>query len=167
LSQTTKLVSLATAVPGHVLMQDEVASAAREMFGRRYNAFDRMAPVFLTAGIHKRHAAQPIEWYAKPHGWKERTAVYLEVARDLFVDAANKALAAAELDAAEVDVVVTVSSTGIATPSLEARASGAMGFRTDVQRVPVFGLGCAGGVSGFAIAARLATAAPAPMSCWL
>ena len=160
LSETTKLLSLATAVPPHVLLQDEVATAAREMFGKRYSMFNRMAPVFLTAGIRKRHAARPIEWYAKPHGWKERTQAYLEVAHDLFVDAATKALDQAGLMAAEVDVIVTVSSTGIATPSLEARALGAMGFRADVQRVPVFGLGCAGGVSGFAIAARLASAQP-------
>src|ERR1017187_6522707 len=130
------------------------------MFGKRYSAFDRMAPVFLTAGIRKRHAARPLEWYSEPRGWKERTAAYLEVAHDLFVDAATKALDRAGLMAAEVDIIVTVSSTGIATPSLEARALGAMGFRTDVQRVPVFGLGCAGGVSGFAIAARLARAQP-------
>jgi alkylresorcinol/alkylpyrone synthase len=142
------------------LPQDEVAEAAREMFGKRYSAFDRMAPVFQTAGIKKRHAARPIEWYSKPHGWKERTAAYLEVAHELFVDAATKALDQAQLKASEVDAVVTVSSTGIATPSLEARASRAMGFRPDVQRVPVFGLGCAGGVSGFAIAARLAKVQP-------
>jgi len=35
-----------------------------------------------------------------------------------------------------------------------------MGFRADVERVPVFGLGCAGGVSGLAIASRLARARP-------
>ncbi|HEX7564304.1 MAG TPA: 3-oxoacyl-[acyl-carrier-protein] synthase III C-terminal domain-containing protein [Bradyrhizobium sp.] len=160
MNQTTKLISLATAVPEHILYQEDVAAAAREMFGKRYAAFDRMAPVFRTAGIRKRHAARPIEWYSKPHGWKERTATYLEVAHDLFVDAANKALDAAQLTAAEIDVVVTVSSTGIATPSLEARAAQAMGFRDDIQRVPIFGLGCAGGVSGFAIAARLAKAQP-------
>lgn len=158
--ETTKLLSLATAVPPHVLMQDEAAAAAREMFGKRYSLFDRMAPVFLTAGIRKRHAARPIEWYSKPRGWKERTVAYLGVAQELFVDAATKALDQVGLIAAEVDVIVTVSSTGIATPSLEARALGAMGFRVDVQRVPVFGLGCAGGVSGFAIAARLAKAQP-------
>jgi alkylresorcinol/alkylpyrone synthase len=160
LNQAVKLIALTTAVPQYILYQDEVAGAAREMFGKRYSAFDRMAPVFLTAGIRKRHAARPLEWYSEPHGWKERTAAYLEVAHDLFVDAATKALDRAGLMAAEVDIIVTVSSTGIATPSLEARALGAMGFRTDVQRVPVFGLGCAGGVSGFAIAARLARAQP-------
>ncbi len=160
MNQTAKLISLTTAVPEHILYQEDAAAAAREMFGKRFAIFDRMAPVFLTAGIRKRHVARPIEWYSKPQGWKERTAAYLEVAHDLFVDAANKALDAARLTADEIDIVVTVSSTGIATPSLEARAFRAMGFREDIQRVPVFGLGCAGGVSGFAIAARLAKAEP-------
>ncbi|MGC8535978.1 MAG: type III polyketide synthase [Rhizomicrobium sp.] len=160
MDQTAKLISLSTAVPEHILLQEEVVVAARKMFGDRYSAFDRMAPVYLTAGLHKRHAARPIEWYSQPHGWKEKTAIYLEVSHELFVDAARKALSAAGITAGEVDVVVTISSTGIATPSLEARASAALGFRADVQRVPVFGLGCAGGVSGFAIAARLARAQP-------
>ena len=157
---TTKLISLATAVPPNVLHQADVAEVARAMFGAHYAAFDRMAGVFQTAGIETRYAARPIGWYGEPRGWKERTAAYLEVGHDLFVAAASKALASAGLSASEVDIVVTVSSTGIATPSLEARAAKAMGFRSDIQRVPVFGLGCAGGVSGLGIAARLAKSQP-------
>ena len=61
---------------------------------------------------------------------------------------------------AEIDGVVTVSTTGIATPSLEARVGPRLGLRGDVRRVPVFGLGCAGGVNGLALAARLAAADP-------
>jgi len=160
LIQTAKLISLATAAPKHVLLQEDVTKAARKVFGARTGVFDRMAPVFHSAGIRKRHSACPLEWFSEPRGWKERTSVYLETAQLLFVEAATKALAGARLTASEIDTIVTVSSTGIATPSLEARASSAMGFRTDVQRVPVFGLGCAGGVSGFAIAARLAKAQP-------
>jgi alkylresorcinol/alkylpyrone synthase len=160
LSHSTKLISLATAVPKHIVRQDAAAEAARKMFGTRYDAFDRMAGVFHSAGIDKRHAVRPIEWYAEPRGWKERTAVYLEEGQALFIEAAKNALDKAQLKASEIDTVVTVSSTGIATPSLEARASAEMGFRADVQRVPVFGLGCAGGASGFAIAARLARSQP-------
>lgn len=160
MSQYAQLISLATAVPEHVLLQEDVAEASRKLFGARTAVFDRMAPVFLSAGIRKRHSARPLEWFSEQRGWKERTSVYLETAQALFIETATKALAEAGLKAAEIDTVVTVSSTGIATPSLEARASSAMGFRADVQRVPVFGLGCAGGVSGFGIAARLAKAQP-------
>jgi len=58
----------------------------------------------------------------------------------------------------EIDTVVTICSSGIATPSLEARAMENLGFRTDVRRVPVFGLGCGGGVSGLGLASSLAAA---------
>ena len=141
-------------------MQDEVVGVVRKLFGDRYGGFDRMASVFETAGICKRHSVRPLHWFCEPRGWKERTAAYLDGAKELFIDAATKALQDAHLKASDVDAVVTVSSTGIATPSLEARASLQMGFREDVQRIPIFGLGCAGGVSGLAVAARLAKAQP-------
>ena len=160
MGQSAKLVSLATSVPPHVLHQSDVASAARRGFAGRYDDFERMARVFKSSGIRQRHAVRPIDWYLSPLGWPERTSAYLEGACQLFVDAAIGALDAAELDAAEVDTIVTISSTGVATPSLEARVAGRMGFRADVERVPVFGLGCAGGVSGFSIASRLACSRP-------
>jgi alkylresorcinol/alkylpyrone synthase len=119
-----------------------------------------MALVFASSGIRRRHLAQPLQWYFEPRGWPERTAAYLETAEALFVEAASAALAQAGLTGADVDTVITVSSTGIATPSLEARVLEKMGFRSDVLRVPVFGLGCAGGVTGLSLAARLARAAP-------
>jgi alkylresorcinol/alkylpyrone synthase len=160
MSPSAKLVSLATAAPPHILRQSDVAAAARRGFAGRYDDFERMARVFKSSGIRQRHGVRPIDWYLKPLGWPERTTAYLEGACQLFVDAASRALDAAELDASDVDTIVTVSSTGVATPSLEARVAGRMGFRDDVERVPVFGLGCAGGVSGFSIASRLACSRP-------
>ena len=103
---------------------------------------------------------RPLKWYFQPLGWPERNQAYLAGAVTLFIHAASKALSAAGLRADQVDAVVTVSSTGIATPSLEARAAVQLGLRADVERVPVFGLGCAGGVTGLSIASRLAEARP-------
>jgi alkylresorcinol/alkylpyrone synthase len=160
MSPTAKLVSLSTAVPPHLLNQSDVAEAAKRGFGGRYDDFERVSRVFKSSGIRQRYAVRPIEWYLAPLGWPERTSAYLNGACDLFVDAATKALDSASLSAAEVDTVVTISSTGIATPSLDARVAGRMGFRTDIERVPVFGLGCAGGVSGMSIASRLAVSRP-------
>lgn len=157
---TAKLVSIATAVPPYVIEQRDAAAAAHRGFAARFGDFERMARVFAGSGIRRRYAVRPIEWYFEPLGWPERTAAYLDGARRLFVDAATKALDAASVRASEVDTVVTVSSTGIATPSFEARAAELLGFRADVERVPIFGLGCAGGVSGFSIASRLALSPP-------
>jgi alkylresorcinol/alkylpyrone synthase len=160
LTPPAALIALATASPPHVIEQDAVGEAARAMFAHRYRDFDRLFPIFQNAGIARRQSVKPMEWYFQPRSWPERTKAYLAGATDLFVAAAEKALGRAGLTAAEVDCIVTVSSTGIATPSLEARAMGRLAFRADVARVPVFGLGCAGGVTGLSVAARLARASP-------
>src|ERR1700732_2003590 len=157
---TAALLSLATSVPPHTFLQKDVLAAAWDIFGSRFPDYERFASIFANTGIVKRHGVKPFEWYLEPRGWPERTAAFLEGAEALFVDAAQKALASAHLAGSDIDTVMTVCSTGIATPSLEARVAGRMGFRSDIARVPVFGLGCAGGVSGLSIAARLAQARP-------
>src|SRR5258707_680124 len=157
---TAALVSLATSVPPHVFLQKDVLAAAWDELGPRFPEFATFSSIFANTGIVKRHGVRPFEWYLKPRGWPERTAAFLEGAEALFVDVAQKALASAQLGGGDIDTVVTICSTGIATPSLEARVARAMGFRADVMRVPVFGLGCAGGVSGLSIASRLAQARP-------
>ncbi len=150
------LHGLATALPPYRLNQAEVASRAAEIFGDRYPQFSRLAKTFETSGIEQRHSVVPLDWFTQMHGWKDRSAAYVAGAGVLFIDAARTALNDAGWAAWEVDCIVTVSSTGIATPTLEARVLGEMGFRDDVMRVPIFGLGCAGGVSGLATAAALA-----------
>lgn len=163
--QPCSLLSLATAVPRNVVEQADAKACAREAFGGRKALFDRLSGVFDNAGIARRNIVASLGWYLADHGWHDRNALYLEAAERLFVDAATAAVEKAGLTADQIDGIVTVSTTGIATPSLEARAASAMGFRDDVRRVPVFGLGCAGGVSGLALAARLAAAEPG--SHWL
>ena len=155
-----RLLSVATANPPHRISQHTAAAAAQQMFGDRYELFERMKPVFAAAGIAQRFSVRPIEWFLEPRGWSERSAAYLEGGLDLFANVARKALATADVRADEIDCVVTVSSTGIATPSFEARAMGVVGFRGDIERVPLFGLGCGGGTAGLAIAAKIARAAP-------
>jgi alkylresorcinol/alkylpyrone synthase len=143
-----------------MFLQKDVLAAAWDVFGPRLPQFETLSSIFSNTGIVKRYGVKPFDWYLERRGWPERTAAFLEGAEALFVDAADEALANAQLSGRDIDAIVTVCSTGIATPSLEARVAARMGFRSDVMRVPVFGLGCAGGVSGLSIAARLAEARP-------
>jgi alkylresorcinol/alkylpyrone synthase len=154
------LLGLATAVPPHRIGQVEAAQLARQIFAPVLKRYPQLADIFVNSGIETRYAVTPIDTIVAPKGWQERAGCYLEGAATLFIDAAQGALANAGLQASDIDVVVTVSSTGIATPSLEARVAKALGLRADVARVPVFGLGCAGGVSGLSIGARLARGSP-------
>jgi alkylresorcinol/alkylpyrone synthase len=153
------LLSLVTAVPPHVIEQQHAKDIGRRAFGRKA-LFDRLSSVFDNAAIARRHVVAPPEWYEEPHGWAERNAVYLAATEQMFENAGRAAIADAGLAPEQIDGVVTVSTTGIATPSLEARVGPRLGLRPDVRRVPVFGLGCAGGVSGLALTARLAASEP-------
>ncbi|KJC61860.1 chalcone synthase [Bradyrhizobium sp. LTSPM299] len=160
MKQTAALVSVASAVPPHLFHQGQILQAARGLLADRYPEFETLSSLFANTGIRHRYGVKPIEWYLERRGWPERTQAFLEGAESLFVDVARKAIAQADLTGGDIDVVVTVCSTGIATPTLEARVAGKLGLRADVSRVPVFGLGCAGGVSGLSIASRLAEARP-------
>ena len=155
-----QLLSLATAVPPYVLETRVIAEQAAKTFSSMGNALSRLLPIYMHSEIDTRHSVCPMEWFLEPRGWPERTAKFMEGAKALFREAATRALVEANLKASDIDAIVTVSSTGIATPSIEAHMLVEMGFRVDVQRVPVFGLGCAGGMSGLSLAARLASAQP-------
>ena len=154
------LLSVATAAPPFVIDQDPAAEAAIGLFGGKVFRDHHIRSLFANTGIRTRRAVRPMGWYAVPHPWEERNAVYLTEAEQLWLEVAREALRRADVDPKDVGAVVTVSSTGIATPSLEARAGPILGLSPAAMRTPVFGLGCGGGVTGLSIAARLAEARP-------
>jgi alkylresorcinol/alkylpyrone synthase len=154
------LCGLAVAVPEYLIRQADAASVAAALFSSKLYGFRRLAPVFDNAGIRERYSVRPLSWFYEPHGWAERMEAFAEGAGRLFVDVAARVIDQAGMTARDIDCVVFVSTTGFSTPSIEARVAAQVGFRPDVMRVPVFGLGCAAGVSGFAIASRLAASQP-------
>ena len=154
------LLSLATAVPPHVIEQDEAKAIGRRAFKRHERCSTAWRACSTMPGSPRRHLVAPLDWY-EAAAWLGRAQPRLSRSRrGLFEEAALAAIAKAGLTPGDIDGVVTVSTTGIATPSLEARVGPRIGLRGDVRRVPVFGLGCAGGVSGLATAARLAASEP-------
>lgn len=159
--RSPRLRALATAVPPYRIMQDEMVTRAARLFpegGRE--TVERLLPVYANAGIETRYSCVPPDWYERPHGWAEKNQLYVENAVALLARAARAALAEAGLGPRTVDAIVTVSTTGIATPSLDALLIEKLRLRPDVERLPVFGLGCAGGVLGLGRAAGLAAAQP-------
>lgn len=155
-----KLLSLATAVPDFELRTKDVIEEAISIFSGKHDDFERLKPVYANTGIDSRYSVRDYDWFRKPQGWPERTEAFLEGATDLFRTVAMKAIERAEVKPSDIDTIVTVSSTGIATPTIESRVMAELGFRTNTKRVPVFGLGCAGGIAGLSLAARLAAAQP-------
>src|ERR1700736_2988102 len=161
-----RLLAAATAVPPYPLDQDDVIERVKLLFGRAPD-LDRLLPVFLNTGIHRRYSCVPLEWYDRAHGWPERNSIYLGSALDLLEAATNRVLCLTGRQKDDIDSIVVVSTTGIATPSLDALLIERMGLRRTVRRLPIFGLGCAGGVIGLARAASQAAVAPGEIVLFL
>src|SRR5580698_572366 len=154
-----RLLGLKTAVPPFVIAQTDAAQYAQKLFGEVAN-MSRMIPVFTNTGIERRYSCVPIEWYLGDHGWMDRTELYISSAVNLLEEVTRKLLDESSLRADQLDGIVLVSTTGVATPSLDALLIERMNLRRDIQRLPIFGLGCAGGVIGLARAAQLAMVQP-------
>ncbi len=155
-----RILSLATAVPPHGFAQSDAKLAARGLFAADFVDTDRLLGLFDNAGIHRRHMCLPLEAQLTRRGPAEQNRLYLEHATGLLAEAAQRCIERAGRRLDEIDQVVCVSSTGIATPSLDALVAERLGLREDVERTPIFGLGCGGGVQGLARGAALARAAP-------
>jgi alkylresorcinol/alkylpyrone synthase len=155
-----RILSVATAVPPYVLGQADVMRRIDYALGPRSREIVRLLPMFGNTGIERRYSCVPMEWYEHLHDWPDRNRVYLESAVDLLEAATRQSLERAGRRAEEIDAIVAVSTTGIATPSLDALLMERMGLRRTIQRLPIFGLGCAGGAIGLGRAATLARETP-------
>jgi alkylresorcinol/alkylpyrone synthase len=124
--------------------QDEVTRELTKVGGPEFMRFAR------TSGVDHRNLALPVSRYPQMSGFTEANAAYIEVASELGRQAVLSALESANIAPEEVDVIVMVSSTGIAVPTVDARIASSIGLRPDVKRVPLFGLGCVAGAAGMA-----------------
>lgn len=147
---------MATAVPGYALPQAELRSFAERFFADDFPSLPRLLRVFDNAAIEQRQLVRPQPWYELPRGFPEKNAVYVEEALALAEHAAAQAIERAGVRRQELGAIVFVSSTGVATPSLDSVLVQRLGLSRAIARLPLWGLGCAGGAAGIARAAALA-----------
>ena len=116
--------------------------------------------MFEATGVQGRYLTLPIEAYTTPRSFGASNDIFIDVATRLSAEAAREALARAGVPAAAVDLLAVVTTTGVASPSIDARLMNLIEFRPNVRRLPVVGLGCVGGASGLARCAEYLRGAP-------
>lgn len=153
-----RLLALATAVPPRAVSQARAVGLMRKLMGPKIPGFERLAAVYRNSGIKNRNIVVPHAWFKREHGIGERNRIYLRESVKLLERVARDCFARAGIRPGQVDDLIVVSSTGIATPGLDAVLMERLGLSPGVRRTPIFGLGCAGGVLGLGRAAALAGA---------
>jgi alkylresorcinol/alkylpyrone synthase len=152
--------AVGTAVPPHCVQQDRAQDFCRALFGGTFADIDRLLPVFRNAHIEERYFSVPPEWFEKEHSFGEKNDLYVRTALEVGRSAIDECLGKAGLGPEEIDHFFFVSTTGLATPSIDARLINLMKMRRDIRRTPIWGLGCAGGAAGLSRAFEFVKAFP-------
>lgn len=156
----SRILSVGKAVPPYQLSQEASQKLVYELFRDRFPQIDRLMRIFPNSEIRTRHFCVPAEWFLRDHSFAEKNEQYLAEACRLGAEAIQHCLQKCDLSPEAIDCLIFVSSTGIATPSIDARILNLLGMREDVTRIPLWGLGCAAGAMGLARANDYAKAHP-------
>ena len=157
-----RVVALATEVPPHRLTQSEARAFARRRFADLHG-IERLLGVFENTGITERWIAAPIGWYEQDHDFPSKNSLWSRTALAMSHGAAARAIASSGIERREFGAIVFVSTTGVATPSLDSHLVQMLDLPRSIARVPLWGLGCAGGAAGLARAAALCRGLEAPV----
>ncbi len=159
------VLSIATATPEYVYTQQETQAFVQSFFKEHVPNLDRLLKVFDHGQIERRYLSAPLEWFENKPSFQERNKRYIETAVMLGSAVIGKCLSSdvflnRRIGIEEIDAIFFVSTTGLATPSIDVRLINKLGFRKNVKRMPLWGLGCAGGTAGLARASEYCKAYP-------
>jgi alkylresorcinol/alkylpyrone synthase len=144
----------------HRVAQQEVKQKARTMFTAGFPSAERLIDTFDNTGIKTRNFCQPLDYYSIPTNFEDRNKEYIRCALEFASTAVRGCLAQTNTGKEQITDLIVVSTTGLATPGIDALLINALNLNPHANRMPLWGLGCAGGVSGMAKASMIANANP-------
>ncbi|MGV8969616.1 MAG: type III polyketide synthase [Microbacteriaceae bacterium] len=146
----TRILAIAPVLPAHSYTQAEILAVVAPVLAPDLSRRPVIERMFTSSTVQRRHTALPIERYNDLGSFTETNAEWFRVAVELGVRAVESALDKAGVEAAEVDLLLFTSVTGVSAPSVDAAVALRLGMRSDLRRWPSFGLGCVAGAAGIA-----------------
>jgi alkylresorcinol/alkylpyrone synthase len=145
-----RIATVGRAFPPNFADQDTLIAAFRAAWAARYHNVARIEQLHRNVLVGGRHLALPMAEYLTLGGFTDANDAFIRVGTDVGAAAVQDALDRVGLTPRDVDAIWFVSVTGLAAPSIDARLVNRLGFRPDIKRTPIFGLGCVAGAAGVA-----------------
>ena len=143
-----KIIAARHAFPPHEIYQSEAKQVIKDIFWNKIGDLDRLLNIFDNSLIERRQILMPPSWYGHEHSATERNQIFLQQGLGLAKEATSLCLESANCPRSQVDHFIFVTSTGHATPTLETHLINDLGLPRTSSRLPIWGLGCAGGAAG-------------------
>jgi alkylresorcinol/alkylpyrone synthase len=104
-----------------------------------------MRAIIDNSQVERRYSIHPVDYVVEPRPLGQISREYQEHSVRLGRSVACDVLTRAGLKPEEIDLIITVSCTGVMIPSLDAHLINDLGFRSEVRRLPITEIGCAAG----------------------
>lgn len=140
--------------------QQKIKEGAKTLFAPSFPQVERMMSAFDNTEIKTRNMCKPLDYYTTLHSFEDQNNEYIRLSLEYSIQAVEECIASSQINKDEITDLIFISTTGLSTPSLDALIINKMRLNQNINRMAVFGLGCAGGVAGFSKANILAIANP-------
>jgi len=148
-----KIAAVGEAFPRHYHSQSDITARLEQAWRHDPTVANRLESLHRNVQVDGRYLAQPLEYYGRPTTFGETNDHWIDAALDIGERAIRDALEQSGLAATDIDTIYFSTVTGVASPSIDARLANRLGFRADIKRVPMFGLGCVAGAAAVSRAA--------------
>lgn len=160
-----KILSISEAPLPFEVNQATVGEFVKDLHTESIADIKQLLKVFENGSIRKRNFVKSLDWYKQDHSFTEKNNIYIESSVKYGAEAINRCLSSEiylnkPIPLMEIEAFFFVSSTGLATPSIDARIMNQLPFQSHTKRIPLWGLGCAGGASGLSRAFEYCKAFP-------
>ena len=145
-----KIVSVGTSFPKYYYPQSEVTDFYLSKIWKN-DSLDRhqLQKIHQNVQVSGRHFTLNLEEFSHVIGsLKQANQAWTTASQELGEQALAAAFRLTPLDSHQIKAMFSTTVTGIATPSLEALLINRLKLPRSIKRIPMFGLGCLGGVAG-------------------
>lgn len=154
------IVAISAVLPEFVHSQSDITEALVGGLAVSDNTAAVIRRIHGATGVNTRHLVMPIADYPAIRDFTEANQLFRAHGLPLIERAAREALDHAGMTPDEVDFLFFTTVTGVGAPSLDVELIHAMGFRSEIRRIPSFGLGCVAGASALARVADIVAGHP-------
>lgn len=142
------------------LLQEETKTFARCLFGDVMLNVDKLLEVFDNSGIEERNFCVPLDYFYSDKSFYEKNELFRKTALHHAKESILINLSNTDISPNQITDIIVVNTTGLCTPSLDALLINSLKLNPNINRYPLWGLGCAGGVSGLAKANTITKSNP-------
>ncbi len=141
----SRIIDVSVSFPEYYSSQEDIKGLLNEMWPDKKKYVDQFAD---SSSVKGRHLSIPLSKYKTLGDFGERNNHWIDTALKLQKNNVKNLIEKYQISPKDIGAIFSTTVTGLAIPTLESRLMNEFGINSRAKRIPLFGLGCLGGVAG-------------------